>query len=165
MAELIAPGYGHKYYYRAPDRGRLHAAQEQVVGGFGMRDSLGGGLDPQGWQAGYQATLQSPGSQPVREGYTKQQVLASYVHLHFGSCPALAASLVDTCRKVCCHSLNILSPLRLSVWKSAAPGSLRHCSGGQAAICQSRAMLQTFLRHEPVAVCCLLGEQAVLRPC
>lgn len=77
--------------------------QERVVGGFGARDSLGGGVDPQGWEAGYQATLQAPDSQPVREGYSQQRVLASYVHLHFGSRPELATSLVDACRKVRLH--------------------------------------------------------------
>ncbi|MGM0760975.1 MAG: cobyrinate a,c-diamide synthase [Thermodesulfobacteriota bacterium] len=32
------------------------------------------------------------------EGYTVHNVLASYVHLHFGSCPQAAESLVDFCR-------------------------------------------------------------------
>jgi cobyrinic acid a,c-diamide synthase len=33
------------------------------------------------------------------EGYTVHNVLASYVHLHFGSCPQAAENLVDFCRQ------------------------------------------------------------------
>lgn len=34
------------------------------------------------------------------EGYRYKNCLASYVHLHFGSCPGLAAGLVGNCREV-----------------------------------------------------------------
>ncbi|RNC69226.1 MAG: cobyrinate a,c-diamide synthase [Desulfuromonadales bacterium] len=33
------------------------------------------------------------------EGYRHQNCLASYVHLHFGSCPEMAAAFVNKCRK------------------------------------------------------------------
>ncbi|MFO7875763.1 MAG: cobyrinate a,c-diamide synthase [Desulfovermiculus sp.] len=33
------------------------------------------------------------------EGYTVHNVLASYVHLHFGSCPQVSENIVDFCRK------------------------------------------------------------------
>jgi cobyrinic acid a,c-diamide synthase len=33
------------------------------------------------------------------EGYCYKNCLASYVHLHFGSCPEIAATFVDSCRK------------------------------------------------------------------
>jgi len=33
------------------------------------------------------------------EGYNYKNCLASYIHLHFGSCPGLAATFVESCRK------------------------------------------------------------------
>lgn len=33
------------------------------------------------------------------EGYRYKNCLASYIHLHFGSCPELAAAFADNCRK------------------------------------------------------------------
>jgi cobyrinic acid a,c-diamide synthase len=38
------------------------------------------------------------GGEAVAEGYCKNHVLASYVHLHFGSNPEVARHLVDRCR-------------------------------------------------------------------
>jgi cobyrinic acid a,c-diamide synthase len=46
----------------------------------------------------YQATGRS-GPQPETKGYLARKVLASYVHLHFGSNPDLAAALVAACRQ------------------------------------------------------------------
>ncbi len=34
----------------------------------------------------------------MSEGYSKNNVLASYVHLHFGSNPEVARNLVESCR-------------------------------------------------------------------
>lgn len=34
-----------------------------------------------------------------REGYRYKNCLASYIHLHFGSCPGMAAAFVESCRK------------------------------------------------------------------
>jgi cobyrinic acid a,c-diamide synthase len=45
----------------------------------------------------YELTARRGGA-PVREGYTVNQVLASYVHLHFGSNPEVARHFVDRCR-------------------------------------------------------------------
>ncbi|MFZ2088178.1 MAG: cobyrinate a,c-diamide synthase, partial [Desulfobaccales bacterium] len=45
----------------------------------------------------YELTARRGGA-PVREGYTVNQVLASYVHLHFGSNPEVARHFVARCR-------------------------------------------------------------------
>ena len=42
--------------------------------------------------------LRRPGSAPRAEGYRVGSVLATYVHLHWGSNPALAAGFVEACR-------------------------------------------------------------------
>ncbi len=39
------------------------------------------------------------GNAEIREGYTAHNVLASYVHLHFASCPNTAKRLVQFCRE------------------------------------------------------------------
>ena len=49
---------------------------------------------------------QVPGAEAVPEGYTWKNVLASYVHLHFGSAPQLASSLVARCHAVDLHAVN-----------------------------------------------------------
>ena len=78
--------------------------QERVVGGFANGTVIRAGSGGEGWDAGYSATLQTPGAEPVDEGFTWRNVLASYVHLHFGSNPALAAALVDRCCQVLCYA-------------------------------------------------------------
>ncbi|MBI5522486.1 MAG: cobyrinate a,c-diamide synthase [Desulfarculus sp.] len=53
--------------------------------------------DPQTSANIYQATGRR-GPQPDCQGFLRGNVLASYVHLHFGSNPALAPALVERCR-------------------------------------------------------------------
>ena len=64
---------------------------ERVVSGL----SVGGSDVP--WNEDYIATLQAPGARPVFEGYATRNVLASYVHLHFGSNKAFPKHLVERC--------------------------------------------------------------------
>jgi len=66
---------------------------ERVVSG------LSNGADVP-WNEDYVATLQAPNARPVFEGYALVNVLASYVHLHFGSNPAFPAQLVQRCAEV-----------------------------------------------------------------
>jgi hypothetical protein len=48
----------------------------------------------------FPSCIWSAGAEPVDEGYFCDNVLASYVHLHFGSNPEFAYSLVACCRRV-----------------------------------------------------------------
>ncbi|KAK9845805.1 hypothetical protein WJX81_002848 [Elliptochloris bilobata] len=94
-----------------PARGHVHHCseilQEHVVGGFAngaARGALGRpaprSSSGAGWAAGYSARMQAPGAEAILEGFSWRCVLASYVHLHFGSRPDLAHSLVARCAAV-----------------------------------------------------------------
>ncbi len=42
---------------------------------------------------------EGPGTGPKQEGFQTGATLGSYIHLHFGSCPAAAQRFVDSCRR------------------------------------------------------------------
>lgn len=47
------------------------------------------------------------GGEGEPEGYLSGSCLASYIHLHFGSCPEIATNFVAACRKFAMHDLRV----------------------------------------------------------
>lgn len=68
------------------------------------------------------------------QGYNWRNVLASFVHVHFGSCPALAAQLVERCAAV--HVSSVSAAASAAAEAHAGPrsfpldgGSFNSCNG------------------------------------
>ena len=100
--------------------------QESVVGGVGAVLS-GKPAAGQAWSTCYTVTPQIPGAAAVEEGYCQQNVLASYVHLHFGNCPDFAAALVQRCRGVDVAGVaaHVLEAVQTAAYLESAVASLR----------------------------------------
>ncbi len=67
------------------------------------------------------------------QGYSCRNVLASFVHLHFGSCPALAAQLVERCAAVDVAAVGAASAAAAEAAAPALPQQQGHHARGGVA--------------------------------
>lgn len=106
---LFLPGRvarGQVFHYTEIVEERVvRAVGEGGVVGDGSGDEQGRVSDdscthPSLWRSSYRAWPQTPTRGPgsIAEGFTVDRTVASYIHLHFASCPELAYDFVQTCR-------------------------------------------------------------------
>ncbi|KAK2076215.1 hypothetical protein QBZ16_001147 [Prototheca wickerhamii] len=80
---------------------------------------------PRPWTSSFRAWPQTPTQPgPLDEGFTLGRTVASYIHLHFASCPALADDFVGACRAADAATLHAaaLSAARAAIARASSRG-------------------------------------------
>lgn len=88
------------YVEVSPEEGSLFAGPGACLRGheFHYSEIVDPGAEPEGWRPAYRLRRRREAS-PVAEGFQRGRILASYVHLHFGSHPDAARRFVRRCEE------------------------------------------------------------------